>query len=337
MANCHDLFIAFGKQLEITETKLNAMMTSRSVLRERIKEYFKNNHPDYKPSFYIQGSYKMGTTIRTKDDDCDIDDGVYISPNPDVVCATLQDWVFNAVNGITDSTPVRKNKCIRVTYKAGYHIDLPVYYMDDIHNVDEAPHLAVRSSDFQESDPKGVVEWFKGMKKDNAQLVSIVKYLKAWGDKVREKMPSGLAMSILAANNQVKDTRNDVALLKTLKAIKASLDKDFKCEVPAAPYDDLFESYSEDKKSAIKNYLTNFIADAEKAILEPNQMKASGLWRKHLGERFPLGENKDDENLKKYSSAATLILTGAAKTSTTGEIQSTHGVSHASHTNFGGK
>ena len=112
-------------------------------------------------------------------------------------------------------------------------------------------------------------------------------------------MPPGLAMSILAANNQVKDTRDDIALLKTLKAIKCALDKEFKCEVPAAPNDDIFEDFNEEKKSAIKNYLTNFIADAEKAVLEPNQLKASNLWRKHLGERFPLGENKDDENLNK--------------------------------------
>ena len=335
MANCHELFIAFGKQLEITETKISAMMKSREVLRDRIRDNFKSNHPDYAVKFYIQGSYKMGTAIRTKDDDCDIDDGVYISPNPGVTCATIQNWVFDAVEGITETTPMRKNKCVRVSYKAGYHIDLPVYYMNDINDANETPHLAVRSSDFQESDPRGVVEWFKSKKKDNAQLVNIVKYLKAWCDKVREKMPPGLAMSILAANNQVKDTRDDIALLKTIKAIKCALDKEFKCKVPAAPNDDIFEGFNEEKKSAIKNYLANFIADAEKAVLEPNQLKASNLWRKHLGERFPLGENKDDENLKKYSSVASLILSGAARTSSAGDIQSTNGVKHMSHTNYG--
>ena len=93
--------------------------------------------------------------------------------------------------------------------------------------------------------------------------------------------------------------------------------------------------FNEEKKSAIKNYLANFIADAEIAVLEPNQLKASNLWRKHLGERFPLGENKDDENLKKYSSVASLILSGAARTSCAGDIQSTNGVKHMSHTNYG--
>lgn len=72
-----------------------------------------------KPSFYIQGSYKMGTTIRTKDDTCDLDDGVYFENNPeDVDCKTLQSWVKDAVDGITDSTATHKKNVITVDYKA---------------------------------------------------------------------------------------------------------------------------------------------------------------------------------------------------------------------------
>ena len=52
---------------------------------KKIKDYFNENHPEYKPTFYIQGSYKMGTTIRTKEDECDLDDGCYFIPKPDVL------------------------------------------------------------------------------------------------------------------------------------------------------------------------------------------------------------------------------------------------------------
>ena len=99
MANTHNLFSQFNGELQITASKRDHLMTSRDNLRKTIKKYFDENHSKYKPSFYIQGSYKMGTSIRTKDDTCDLDDGVYFKNNPeDVDCKTLQSWVKDAVD-----------------------------------------------------------------------------------------------------------------------------------------------------------------------------------------------------------------------------------------------
>ena len=85
MANCHNLFQEFNGELDILSSKKDKMMTSRENLRRKIKDYFKEEHPGYAPKFYIQGSYKLGTCIRTKDDHCDLDDGVYFKSNPDDV------------------------------------------------------------------------------------------------------------------------------------------------------------------------------------------------------------------------------------------------------------
>ena len=126
MANTHNLFQQFNTDLQITSTKKDRMITSRDNLRKKIRKYFSEEHTDYKPKFYIQGSYKMKTIIRTKDDTCDMDDGVWFDSNPDnVTCTTLQTWVKNAVDGTTDDIQHRK-KCITVNYKSDYNIDLPV-------------------------------------------------------------------------------------------------------------------------------------------------------------------------------------------------------------------
>ena len=152
MANLDTQFQEFYGELQITVTKKQALITSHNNLRTKIQKYFAQNHPEYVPSFYIQGSYKMGTTIRTRDDECDLDDGCYFIPKPEVKGITLQNWVMDAVNGTVGATPVHKNKCIRVNYAAGYHIDLPVYRKERCNDNTEHPELAVRDGEYELSD-----------------------------------------------------------------------------------------------------------------------------------------------------------------------------------------
>lgn len=298
MANLNNLFLTFDNELSIPSEKKTKMIVSKDHLRTKIRDYFRKNHPDYTPKFYIQGSYKLKTLIRTKDDTCDLDDGVYFTKNPDNVKGyTLQKWVKDAVEGTTDANPSHKNKCIRVDYKAGYNIDLPV--MVFVENKDKHPYLAVKNGDFQDDDPKEFVEYFKNNKTD--QMVRIIKYLKAWCDYKREDMPSGLAMTILTLNCFQENVRDDVALKCILQEIQRQLLTNFKCVMPTTPKDDLFGDYTDTKKRNFMKNLSNFIVDARAAIEEPNQLKASKIWRKHLGERFPLGEDKDENSTNNYA------------------------------------
>ncbi len=293
MANLDYLFKVFDSELTITNSKKDKMMASKDYLRDKIRKHFKQNHEGYNPKFFIQGSYKLKTLIRTKDDTCDLDDGVYFYNNPNnVTGTTLQKWVKEAVDGTTDATPTHKRKCIRVDYKAGYNIDLPVMVFNN--DKDAHPNLAVKNSDFQSDDPKEFVDYFKNKKTD--QMVRIIKYLKAWCDHKRENMPSGLSMTILTLKHFQKNQRDDISLKYTLIEIEKDLKKNFRCIMPTTPKDDLFNDYSDTRKNNFMNNLADFIDDAKKAIEEPNHHKASILWRKHLGNRFPIGDDKNDSN-----------------------------------------
>lgn len=295
MADTHNLFQQFNTSISLTSEKREDMKKSKDALRKKIVKYFQDKHPEYQPKFYIQGSCKMGTAIRTKDDICDLDDGVYFFREPDVSAITLQTWVKDAVDGHTSSPVQHRKKCVRVVFAGDYEIDFPVYIKVEGQNY----QLAVKNEEFQENDPKQMIDWFQNKKDTTGVLVKIVKYLKAWCDFKRNKMPSGLAMSILASN--AKDNivynvnRDDISLRDTLKEIKKILDKKFECIVPTLPNDDLFSDYDEIRKKNFLDALNSFIEDADKALLELNQLKSSKLWKKHLGDRFPEGEDKDDD------------------------------------------
>jgi hypothetical protein len=337
MSNCHNLFQTFNSNLSITTSKKDKLMTSRDNLRDMIRKYFSEKHPEYKPKFRGQGSYSLGTMIRTKEDTCDLDNGVYFFPKPKETATTMQNWVWDAVENATSEKPQHRSKCVRVIYKGDYHIDLPVYYKESETNDSENPHLAIKDTGWSKSDPKEFSKWFKDQKDKEGQLVKIVRYLKAWCDNRAKKMPTGLTMSVLASRNIKNNDRDDICLKDTLKEIKSSLKANWVCKMPTTPQDDLLENYTGDKDYFFES-IDAFIDDATKAIeQESNQLKASKLWQKHLGSYFPDGKNTDvDKQANTLAGIASTILDGRAKLDSTGKIQANEGVSHKPHRNFGG-
>lgn len=338
MANCHNLFVKFDTELKITSTKKAKLITAKDNLRKLIRNHFAEKHPDYKPKFRLQGSYILGTLIRTKEDTCDLDNGVYFFPKPDVTGTTLQNWVWDAVENATTEKPEHRERCVRVKYKGDFHIDLPVYYKASETNDLEHPFIAVKDNDWKESDPKEFQDWFKERKKKSAQLVRLIKSLKAWCDNRPKKMPNGLTMTVLACNHFVEEKdRDDKALLSLLKAIKAKLSVNWSCIMPTTPKDDVLARFKGDKAYFFES-IDEFIADAEKAVnTETNQLKASKLWRSHLGSYFPEGEDANvDSKMAQLFAQAAIIKEGLAKTDKQGVIQTNSGVTNLPHKNFGG-
>jgi len=304
MANLNPEFQDFLSNITINKSKKDKLKKAKDALREKITKHFDENHPDYDPEFFIQGSYKMYTMIRTKDDTCDLDDGVYFFREPDVTPETLQRWVKNAVEDHTNTPPQHHKKCIRVIYAGDYNIDLPVFYEKKKHQngnpiKDPKTYLAQKTDGWRIDDPDGFVKWFEKQKDSSRQLIRVIKYLKAWCDYKANKMPSGLEITLLATKYISYHQRDDISLKNTLEAIQNGLNNQWVCRMPTEPKDDLFEDYSDTRKKNFLDALEKFIQDATKALEEENYQDASKKWRKHLSkERFPLGKDEIDENQK---------------------------------------
>lgn len=300
MANCNNLFQDYNTDLSIGSKKNDRMKDSKEGLRKRIRKWFKDNHPEYVPYFFIQGSYKMKNGIRTAEDICDLDDGIYFFRAPDVTASTLKSWVTQAVEGYTSASPENRKKCVRSIFANDYEIDHPVYCKEE----GKEYQIAVKGVGFEDSDPKAVVNWFASKKDKDGRLLRNIKYLKGWADNQTFKMPSGLALTILATNAKqliVLNERDDITMRDILKEIQKELKRDFKCIVPAVPNDDLLENYP--NKDKFLDALDKFITDAESAIRNINQREASKFWRKNFGSRFPLGEDKNETNTNNTAAA----------------------------------
>lgn len=309
-----------------------------------ISENFEINH---QLEFYSQGSFVMDTIITTKDEDYDLDDGVYFLGNLNETdrppTTEFHNWVIEAVGQEEYYGEVSdKDTCVRVRYNDGFydessksfHIDLPIYYAQNVN----CPDLAHNTKSWIPSNPIKFIAWFEGkvesgfkeeyllesklyeeefaqwysdIRKNDTQLRRIVRFLKAWGDHKRGNMPPGIIMTILGAENYIQDNRDDIALQKTLLKIWSYFENnEFKCLRPTEPKgEDLFANYNKEQKEYFKKALKSFIESANQAIHIPNQREACYKWQLHLGDRFSCGLAVDSyEDADQYKESDKIMV-----------------------------
>lgn len=294
MANCDNLFKEFNERIKLSSSKKESLRVSRDSLREKIRTKFEDK--DYAVRFCWQGSFAMNTIITPKDNDYDIDDGIYIltDSEPEENIATLHRWIVEAAEDHTSQSPTDKNPCVRVHFADGHHVDLVLYHMKDS---DEHPRLAHKRDGWIVSDPREFTDWFNAQCDEKGQLKRIIRYYKAWADHLRGNMPSGLELTILATNNKALSDRDDVAFLDTMNSIQDSLQISFQCYRPTTPREDLSADYSETRKDYFLARLSSFVQSGEQALEEANQKDACPKWKRHFGPRFPcdLAEDRLDD------------------------------------------
>lgn len=339
MANCNEIFKFYNSSIRLSGDKRELLRIVRNTLREKMSKNFsgirKTGIDDHQLKFQSQGSFIMDTIITPWDDDFDLDDGVYIIGNlPEDRRPSTENfhkWLLVAVGTDEDYADViDKDTCIRVKYeKEKFHIDLPIYYSYN----PEIPDLAHKKQGWIASGPIEFIFWFENkvksgfqksyllersmketykkwatdIRKEDAQLRRIVRYLKGWGDNLRGEMPPGIIMTILAAENYVNNDRDDIALRDTLGNIKNYLEENgCKCLRPVTPIgQDLFEAYSPSQKQYFLDRLNSFVNSASQAIASPNQKDACLKWQRHFGPRFSCAIAKDEiEGAKQYVSPA---------------------------------
>ena len=336
MANCNKLFLDFNDEITPSKEQMKEMKTSRVALEAKISDAIQEKL-QMTVSYYTQGSAasKMKTIIIKSNGTYDADRGVYLPEKPNVNAETVQKYVYDAVKDHTEEGAQHRKKCIRVLYKCAYNIDFPVYY--------EVPgesysYLAHKEKEWVRDDPSKMIEWFLDHKDENGQLLRIVKYLKAWASKCSIKMPSGIALTVWAVRNFTKnEDRDDKCLLQVLKGIQRMVVITVSCASPVEPFDDLVNKLSDQQKDNFRQELDNFCSDAQAAIDETNQLKASKIWRRYFGDRFQEGVDEDvDKKAAALMGTAAVVLEKKARLNSEGFINESSGILHQIHRNFGG-
>ncbi len=130
--------------------------------------------------------------------------------------------------------------------------------------------------------------WKEDIRKKDVQLRRVVRYLKAWADNQGKKdMPSGVCLTILAAENFVSDINDDNSFYRTIHRVYTTLQGRFVCLRPTTPKDeDLFASFTIAQRDFFMSRLWALVDDGGRAMQAALNPQACALWRKHFGDRF---------------------------------------------------
>lgn len=309
MPNNHAQFKGFLENIQISTDDLTRLRKSRDANRDRVFKHWKEVLERPIPSFEEQGSFAMGTIIRPPDgenEDYDLDDGMYlncIGDNPAAwpATATVQGWVVDAVKGYTRESPKRMKRCVRIPYQDGYHIDLPSYGINAsgktlVFKKDQAP------SDFEESNPLQLVEWFEAYKNGNSNVRDFVRYFKAWRDNRQGcllKIKS-VTMTILIATRASYSYRHDQGVVETARACEAFIRSGSSILKPVAPFDDLTGSWTAEDRSNIAEAFKTLAERGDLALAADDVREGALIWQRQFGKRFPVPEDEGADAKSAY-------------------------------------
>ena len=290
-SNCNQALKNFNELITIHPEKVANLKKAHQTIRTKVREYFQFRTNLPLPEFYIQGSYKMKTIVENRNNKCDVDLAVIFPCNPGVSIETLQNHVKKALWNHTSKGITIKTTCVRLDYVRDFHIDLPIYFID---RRDGQLYFGSRGYEWEQSNPKAFVEWFKTQTSRKPQLIRIIRYLKAWADhtkiKTKKKLPSGLTLTLWAIKYYQPSSRDDVALFHTCTAILDYLDENFKftwtATMPVEPFDNVLNRLTNAQKSEFYIEIKEMVALMADAVSSENKTYAMTKWKRVFGDRI---------------------------------------------------
>lgn len=223
------------RKVTLSQPQQDEMSDIRSRVKDRIKAWFRDQGKELPCRFETQGSYAMRTMIQDSNSDFDIDYGVYfssesVSDDPESV---RKDVLQSTKHGAYDKEPIDKRVCVRLFYKKGYHVDIPVYRDDSTNCNDELVELSA-GAEWKKSAPSKLNSWFServpGLNRgavDKCQLRRVVRLTKKFSrsrEGWRGRMPSGICITKLVVDAFEEDPgREDRALRTCWDRIRSTL------------------------------------------------------------------------------------------------------------------
>lgn len=325
MFDCEKDVLAYHDQkVTLPQADRTAMRDRRDSNRDRLEKGLAKNDKPAPEEFVAQGSYAMKTMLRDDANDYDIDDGVYFAKD-DLVgkqgaeMSSLQarQMVRDALdNGSFDRAPEVRANCVRIFYKKGYHVDMPVYRRV---TTDTGTFFELAaSSGWKRSDARDVTTWFDTARNnsgDGPRLRHMVRDIKKFSKSRlswKGRILSGFGITALVVEKCSLHSREDETLYYTMKAVRDRLNLNLELAHPVTPGDTITSGADDPKARLLRDKLSealDWLAPLFKSDCTRNE--ALACWDKVFNTTF-FSERGEEEKRTSGASATLPIASSAA-------------------------
>lgn len=294
----------------------STLREKRDLLISTLKDELKKD-PDG-PQFveyFNQGSYALGTGIKPKNGDYDIDVGVLLDCDKEEYGSVEIKKIVRDALTHTNRTVTIKRPCVTVTYlKNGtpdYHVDLPIYTEDDKGNMYLARGKEFSSEDLKSweiSNPTELTDTILGKFEDDSdlrhQFRRCTRYLKQWrNEKSLDFFKSIAITSAVYEHITADDYENDNKILLSVvnkvlgQFTTFSIDPEttepyfrLVINLPAHEGVDLLEKLTKNQMDTLKLKLEDLKSSLEAVHEETDTVEACKILNKIFGSQFPIPE-----------------------------------------------
>jgi hypothetical protein len=242
----------------------------------------------------------------------------------------VRGWILEAIDSHTkriESLP----SCIRVSYEAGYHLDIVSYAVWNDAAGTMQFRLAHRENGWRSADPPGLLAYFNDARKpfegtedsltQTDQLRRCVRALRRWADELRPTdgdhcKPSGIGFVLMAiqyglAPATFLDKRsNDRQALEQLCSALSNTVGRIVARKPTPEYDDVLSELLDAEMVSLKDECRELHSALDFAGTNADPVAACKRLRKVFGKDFPIPE--PDETAKKSSAPTIITHSGSA-------------------------
>lgn len=317
MGQCSSLFHntaadqeSLNKRITPSEEQMTSQQERWNDLRDFLVDRL-SNETGLSMRSWLQGSYKFRTQVRPMfmGEEFDIDLGIYFKwtgPAEDgdygaedlkTVCQTvLNAYKKESRHEVLSVEPPKKN-CNRIRFKGDFHIDVPVYHLDET----EDDRTLASEDGWVDSDPKAIYLWFrdKFADADRAVVRRLIRYLKAWSIlryRDQEGRPSSIFLTVLAADACGASAidaswADDDAFHACLREIVARLEASTEVVNPVDTSENLSRLSAEEMDTLIDRF-RDLQAIAQRANDSDTPLAGAFIWQEVFGHFFPMPENE---------------------------------------------
>lgn len=315
MAKVHHLFYSTDSDKQTLHRNIVPTDEQQKLQQERWNELCEyllsalKEKTGYEMSSWLQGSYKFKTQVRPADKhgEFDIDLGLYfIWPgnnddgkfSPQEIKSLVQESLldFKGEDENIDVVAPAKERCSRIRFSGGFHIDVPSYHLDE---AQDERTLATEKNVWEKSDPQAFYSWFQDRfsEEDSSQIRRLIRYVKIWVSlHIKDSPPTSILLTVLVSEAYLKITEqecesDDVVIKCVAEKIIERLENNMIVENPVNKEENL-NRLSSQQTSIFLDNLHNLVGVADRALIANSEFEAAIIWSEAFLYFFPILDPK---------------------------------------------